>query len=363
MKIYVKRNSVFQLLFILYASAILACPSNAQEDNEKDAMEATKNEMLAKYVSKWQETFEGSLDVLIADMSKVCDLDEDQIKKLKFAAKGAVSAGKKTILRQSDRMLNSLLGAGAMGGGAGPGIQVFGGGMRRFAPEGFPGAADPDEDEIEENAGELPAPIGGMGMGGIGGMGMSEEILFGLLNNSNAISVAGSLPNEKVWKKAVARVLSDDQKRKLEESSAERTAYRQRAFVSTFVAKVDERLLLTMEQRTKMIDHLQKSYGKQFATNNEMNAQFLVQMPNGQSQDRADEPIREILTESQLKMWKNEFQAKLTNIKMAAEMGGNNGVIGGGMLPGGGNMIPGGGNMIPGGGNMIPGGGNMIPRF
>lgn len=202
-----------------------------------------------------REQYQQQLALVIDEMQRVCKLSDDQVSKLQTASKGAVDKAMGTWKQRMKEMQ----------------VQVQqNGGRLRIVDE--PAAVEPDADN------ELPADVEPVedDQSADGAPNRDEEpqgpgrILAAPLRIANAAvpfefapTAAVDPSHEDVWKKAVQRVLSDQQRQQYEKSLEVRRAFARQAAVQQLISQIDADLLLSDEQRKSMSQLLEETMGPQ----------------------------------------------------------------------------------------------------
>ena len=267
-----------------------------------------------------KESAELRMTLHVKDLERTCELSEDQVKKLKIAAKGAVLK----MIKNMEKMYEQEM-------------QMFGNG---FAPANEFEMADEDEADDEEDVDEdfegadieagnfaAPMPIN-IAMGGFGGD-------FG---------GSGQPEDQEVWKNAVEKTLTADQQEKYQQVVAERKAFVRELAVARFIAKVDRKLLLAVDQRNQLLPLIDEHFGEEL-TEQEMRSDGMMDgafffdamgmMGNtGDVEAPIDRQLIEpILDEDQMTEWKKTFEPQLN--QLTNSFNGNGGAM---MWNGGMNM-------------------------
>ena len=184
-------------------------------------------------------------DLTIADMKRVCELSDQQMQKLQLASKGAIA---RLTEKNQDPQQKPQAGVELRAFGADAALNVNG----RF---------------VTVFSANQVNPLDG-----------------------------------KFWKAAVAKVLTDEQKKKYQETVANREKQTQDAIVDLAIAKLDQDLLLSEQQkndiRTKIVEK-QKTPPQEGR---------VFRVIGHDSSGLGEEDLKTILTEPQLAEWKSKHQ-------------------------------------------------------
>ena len=235
--------------------------------------------MLKSQLEQTRKSWEQKLALRINEIERVCELSDEQVKKLKVAAKGAVT---QTAAKQKKAMKQM------MGGivGIAPGIEN-----------------DDDGGDFEEggaDAGDIE--IDGIPEGVVQGMPVFQALdpMFG----------NGNPEKSKVWETTLKKTLSKDQSEKYDKVIARRRQFARRAAVNSFVAKIDHQLLLNDDQRTKMKAFIDEEYGELLAKTESSQFPMFELFGNFggvQGGQGGDSPVKNFLDEKQYSVWKSRI--------------------------------------------------------
>ncbi len=245
-----------------------------------------------------KQAFERELLLLVGDMQRTCELNEVQVKKLTLASKGAVAAALEKYNKQQKQM------RAQMGGFAVP--QLAGGEEEE--------EDDADDDELEEEeevALARPAvAIAGNFVNLVGGGGMFNA-------NSN-------VAKEPRWVNAVEKVLTEEQQKKYAAVVKERVAAVRKAAVGAFIAKVDAKLLLSAEQRTKLLTLVDKGFGSEMAKRLGQTSRGVFFFGGGDpvTPPIAHAELKKFLSDVQLSGWQASFEQELRQLNPQGIRGG-----------------------------------------
>ena len=239
-----------------------------------------------------KKRFERELATKIGDMKRACKLSEVQVKKLQLAAKGAVVSGMEKFKAQQKKMRNQMRAIGLNA----PGVQI----------------EEVEEDDVDEDAAAADEDAADAELAVAGDF----AVAFNALNvpaGGRRILAA----NEARWKKAVASVLTSEQKAAYDKALKQREAFVRKAAVNSFVARADLKLLLSPEQRTKLAVIVDEKFGKQLASqvNGPNQAFFFVTRAGANGKPPiSHEQLKPVLSEAQLGEWKTSFEPELARM-------------------------------------------------
>ncbi len=257
---------------------IFCLPLLAHGQQDRRIVAAKKR--VERYVSQQKKTSESRLLALIDDMDRICQLDQSQLKKLRFAAKGAVSSYVGKIEKQQNDV------------------------YRRQFGDAW------DKDETEDNDKEKVKPVDGAANQFQRAV-MVENIVFAGRNTSSY-----AIENEKIWKDNFSKILTDEQSSKYKTALAERHKFHRSAAVNSFIARIDKQLLLSTKQRDAITKVIDEKFGDKIA--NRGNQVGIAGFVRGGNQNN-DPPIKyELLGDlspNQLKIWKSSVEPQLRNMK------------------------------------------------
>lgn len=265
-----------------------------------------------------RKQLETQIQTAIGDISRACKLSDAQVRKLEVAGKGAVASALEKHKQEQKKMQQRMRGMG---------LPVPPGAVEAEADADAEEEDDDDEEEDEAEDEFTEIAVAGAAI---------NLAVFGGLTTQPTVT------EEPRWKKALSTVLTKDQQAQYKTAVAKRDAYRQKMAVGSFIAKVDQKLLLSPEQREKLEQAVDAKYGKQLA------AQFARQFGNhnvgflagtvvrrlGGGQSRQAVPHKELgefLSDSQIDEWKSRFEQELLNLPPVGRPGGLGGL--GGILP------------------------------
>lgn len=236
-------------------------PEEEAEAEVEEAVDAPVVQRLAQlgYIggARDQSDQEGrltkTLEVDLADVERVCQLDEKQLMKLRIAIKGAVEQH----LRDPNAQQNGF------------GFHVEHGGMGQA-----------------EGGGNVVMRFSGTGIG------------------------TPDVTEEAIWVKAVQSVLTEEQKKAYARELAERQAYRREAMTRYLVSAVDRDLRLSAQQREQLAAALAETLKGDGLRQLELLDVFVTRMGQGLDPDLfcavflvPDSKAQEVLTDLQWARW------------------------------------------------------------
>ena len=281
--------SALALAFVTLMTTSLLGQGFEIEDPEQ--IEKQREQEFKSELGQYRKQATRQMKMRIAEMDRICDLDDKQIVKLKLASKGAVesAAGKMSKLIKQMQM-------GFMGEAELPAVD----------PENEEDTDKPDKDRNaneDEDEGEDE-----------GDADQKQGVMFMVDPFSQ------QLPDPvktKIWKTNVAKVLSKVQQKKYGDHVARRAKFKREASVKNFVASVDEVLLLSDEQRSQLLKYADKNHGDlliKFGGEIYLGGPFglgIGELPK----TKADEKLKSILNKSQLEIWEFLVAPQLAMIK------------------------------------------------
>ena len=230
---------------------------------------------------------ESRLEIRVGELKLACELTEEQLRKLSVAAKGAVKSHVGEMKKRFETICK----------------------QRGFELEPEESDESNDSEGSEDGANE------------------AANIMTAVIGRVvTSASRHSTIENEKLWSSSIAKVLSDEQEAKWDKWLSARSQFQREAAVGNFVAKVDQALLLSPEQRSALVTAIDKEYGE--VLHQRVNTGFqsgifevqrlgqirivdqIVQPNPNENQDENDFGS-EILTETQLKVWKETFLPQL----------------------------------------------------
>lgn len=246
------------------------------------AEEAARGEILSRQIvdllNSQEQMAAARIDIRIAEMKQVVDLSEQQLQKLTVAGKTAVKSYMKDIKTKiRERSKNEPI---------------------KFDSN--------DKPETKDSAKEVDPAI----------LISSETMwrIFSIMGSPNLVE------NEPVWKSSVKNVLTEPQANKLQQRIEQRNADRQSAAVRHFIARLDEALRLSPDQKAQLFVVLKENYGQLLADEVgnqssklalDRNAMAAAKAINGHVPGFDMSLVEEILTESQAMSWQRHLGIEL----------------------------------------------------
>ena len=223
-----------------------------------------------------RQAAERQIELCLADIDQACQLSASQRKKLEIAGKGAVKSHMTSVTEQIKKSAQQV------------GFD--------FEP------GDPPEKVDDDGEGEnkvIPAQRVFV-MNAPGAMNQDEE----------------SVEQEKIWEMSVKKVLTEVQDQKLQSWLGQRKRHIEKAAVDSFVARVDQQLLLSPDQRTKLTAWIDGNYAQKLSEKSQVRVQGFVVLNRNQVDQPASikGPVADILTESQRGAWEKSFQEELDQL-------------------------------------------------
>ncbi len=276
------------------------------------------NAAIKEQLEKQKLTWQQEMKILLADIDAACQLSAEQKSKLEVAAKGAIEKSLASFKDQQGQMnavpLQAVAGAPLdVGGGV---VRVEQANQQQEQEVKEKGAAekaeqaDKGEAELQvANTIEIQAlPAGQPGVAvRLGGP-------LGWMSSASGESPA----EQEIWKKTFKMTLTEEQSTTYGQVAKSRADKARTASIGAFVAKVDVKLLLNEKQNSRLNELLVVHYsdvnfenvagfgGIGFFGGDEVvdNGPFL-------------EGLASVLSETQLEIWKENFQTGLDFAKMA----------------------------------------------
>ena len=143
---------------------------------------------------------------------------------------------------------------------------------------------------------------------------------FRVMNFNNALDAGNNLAvdTERIWVASVKKTLTEAQAEKLKVWTNARQKMIREAAVDHLIAKVDLKMFLSREQIQKLKAYVDREYGSQLVEQmktppkqNRRVLGFQQQKPNV----TVDDAVKEILSDSQLEIWKMDFQDDLDSLE------------------------------------------------
>ena len=257
------------LLIILSSGTFVS----AQGGNREGRILPKNQRLQSSYLIQLRDTkwmAEYRLNNLVGDIARAVELNETQSQKMRIAAKGAVGS---YLEKQTEVMVEKAKKAGF-----------------KFDPTG-----------------EIPA---------------GTKIVSGRSALGRQLSVFKEIENEKIWLSSIDKILTDENREKLDAWRQARIDYREKAAVDLFVARVDALLLLSAEQREQLHEVMKNRYAKVLANKLESRMAnrgtvFVRGGQNGGNQE-GDSVFAEIFSEHQLEQWNKSFGSEIRNLETQA---------------------------------------------
>lgn len=208
----------------------------------------------------------------LLDIDRVCELSPKQRTRLEVAGKGAV-------VSYSDRIAEELTES-----------------ARKIGVEfqqGNPPKEDPDDED---------AAVGQ----GLTVMNFDED---------NKLTI----DSERIWVASVRKTLTESQAKKLKAWTIARQKMIQQAAVDHLIARADLKMFLSRQQREKLKAYVDQEYGpqlvKQMKAPPKQNRRMFLELPRQRVNVTVDGSVKEILSDSQLEIWKMDFQVDLNMLE------------------------------------------------
>ena len=211
----------------------------------------------------------------LLDIDRACELSPKQKTRLKVAGKGAIVSYSDSVTKILERSAKA----------------------RGFEfKKGKPPKANPDAEDMER---------------------------FRLVDLDGKIDKL-AVETESIWVATVEKTLTETQAEKLKAWTMARQKMIRQAAVDHLIAKVDLKMFLSREQSQKLKAYVDQKYGPQLAqqmkTPPKRNRGFVpeavqVGLPQGKRNVTVDESLKEILSDSQLEIWKTGFHDDLESLE------------------------------------------------
>lgn len=260
----------------------------------------------------FKQGLERQVAFVIDDIDRTCELTDQQKAKLRLAAKGAVAASMdkyKARMRQlADRMQGRAVGFGNIAFEA-PAAEAVADEAQADEGEGDEEAGEEGDEQVEEVVPDPPAVAQVQ-------VARAIELVAG-----GGFGVQSSVLEEPRWKKAVQSVLTDDQRTQYAVAVARREAFLRRSAVSAFVGRVDQKLLLSDEQRGQLTLLIDTQFGKQLTDQSRRQNganQFIFWRggPNGLPGPPIEHAqLKSVLSDLQFTEWKRSFEGQLNMLR------------------------------------------------
>jgi hypothetical protein len=234
------RNTVFAALAVLLVGAQAAVGADDAAEARIKKMRESYRKQAESQVVRERTMRQAHLAMTIDQMRRVAELSDAQVAKLQIAAKGAVDHSLQDLREQLDRYYESRIKAAA-------------GGVR-------------------------------------------------VAVTMNARRGANVAADEEIWTKTLGKVLSQEQRQQYDAAVAQRAAFRRQFLVQSVIAAIDEKVLLTEQQRQQLAEAVEASLDGDSQTaigNSMMNGirRYALQLVSRVD----DEKLKAILSEHQVK--------------------------------------------------------------
>ena len=240
--------------------------------------EAKLHEELMQQLSREKTDAESRIVSLLAEVDQVCDLSDVQSKKLMVASKGAIES---YMASETKKIADATKDAGF-----------------DFDPDNPPKTKEAEDDKIKLNQAR-------------------GFVMLDLTKKKKNSDVE----HQRIWINALEKTLSDQQNKKLEASLEQRKNSLRKFAVNAFIAKVDLKLLLSLDQREQLTVFVDKHHGQQLAEELEtpkIQNQGVMILGEGQATISPDANIHSevaaILSQSQRNQWIRSFRPELDRL-------------------------------------------------
>jgi hypothetical protein len=277
--------------------------------------------------------FKRHLAVRIADLKRVCDLDDKQTKKLEVASKGAVEEGMKQFVQRFPQLklqAQPVPPPAAAGGGFGfpQPIQRAVGQLRVAVapPADVPVEADVEaqidvEPVDEQNPNLVPLPQ--IDIAPVAEAIPAQVLVAPQLVPAQPLGIwnvnvhhdfqmePSEAANTVIWRNAVQRVLTDSQREAYRNAQTERRLFKRKTIVDRVVASVDRRLFLSDQQRKDLAEVINDTVAENldnmvphggFTSDATVAAQVVGQVPR--------EKLKGVLDPAQIESWSDVQQVQ-----------------------------------------------------
>ena len=233
-------------------------------------------ERFSRQLDEERQAAQKRIQLQLEDVDNACQLTDSQRKKLSIASKGAVKSYMTRAVKQVKESAQR---------------------------EGFDFEPGNPPKEVEDDA-------------KAGNVAQAQNVFF--LNALGGATKNTTIEQEKIWKNSLQKILSPEQAKKLGSWTMRRKKLTEKAAVDKFVARVDEALLLSPNQREKLTSWVGKNHGTKLAERIGK-PQFprpIVVNNNAQGKQPTQEKatVAGILSNSQLKAWSTSFQNELDGL-------------------------------------------------
>lgn len=206
----------------------------------------------------------------LAEIQRACDLDEEQLKRLIAASKGALKNLYNNEKEEKEQML------------------------KRYQQQA--GIDVDDEDDGDEE--ELP---------------MVRNFAF-IVNFKSG----DSIEEEPLWVNSLGKILTDEQKEKLENVRKAQEQHLKKAAVEQFVARCEVQLFLSPEQRDqikKMVDEHLADIVVRPLYHTPPRARAIEQFTPPDESSQYGDMVKEFLSEEQLKAWNRLVEPEIKELQ------------------------------------------------
>ena len=261
----------FMGLFLLFVFSISV---HAQSRVTFRISEADNGEkILQRILAKFKQGAEFRINGRALEIQRACELNEKQFKQLEAASEGSLNAFYNNEKEEKEKTLRSYQQQAGI-------------------------AADDDNGEEEEEE-EFNRPIG--------------SCAFYLQFNPSEL-----VDQETLWNKSLKKILTDEQQEKHKQARLEQQKFLRAAAVEQYVAQLELRLFLSIEQRnqirTIVEDHLSDHLMKLLRHDLRKNYDFESAVPIAVESKYA-QLVSGILTEAQLNEWSRVVEPEIAKIK------------------------------------------------
>jgi hypothetical protein len=198
------------------------------------------------------------LAIRIGELQRVCNLSEQQVKRLQLAAKGAVRRDLRGFKQKFEaaqlRMMNGVI--------EGQLIELEVNGVPAKPPT-LTGASPQDAKETDSQKPPQDKEVAAL----------LREVgtLYG------TVGLSSDIEKQRFWLTTLRKTLTEEQQTKHQQHVVSRTAYRRRATVSHVVSGMDEKLLLSDPQRKKLTKVVDTELGKFFEVLPHQQATYILE--------------------------------------------------------------------------------------
>ena len=287
-------NRIFLLLTILVAMVAWQIPCVAQQVVVQLNANNDGREQFDELMDNLKGGMEFRLNSRIRDLESICELNGEQARKLRVAAKGAVGEVMET---ESEKLMKTLRQYQQQAGFDVEKLdrerEAKANGSEKNGSEEEVGDEDDEDDDDDQ---------------------VIRNFAFVLM-----APLANSIESSSLWEKSLEKVLTEEQTKAYEDAQSERDEFYKRAAVDRFVAGVEMKLFLTPDQRESVTEVVLKEFGDKLVDQlkfEELNRNRGLQVRNGLAPDpEYEDLVRDILTEEQLNEWNRSIEPLLLNLK------------------------------------------------